>query len=152
MAEQRYLSLSPTKKVEYNDIFQYQFTSIGAGDTFNFLVSNGIANIQSVLVVPFISASANGTGTKKGVLSPSSSAGATPDPIPLTNFNILLSGVNLFLNNEDYDFEAFTHQLQSANQLNGNLTTGLTSGLIGRQRVPRTIPLLLRQLLPLPTK
>jgi hypothetical protein len=67
------------------------------------------------------------------VLSPSSSAGATPDPIPLTNFNILLSGVNLFLNNEDYDFEAFTHQLQSANQLNGNLTTGLTSGLIGRQ-------------------
>jgi hypothetical protein len=133
MAEQRYLSLSPTKKVEYNDIFQYQFTSIGAGDTFNFLVSNGIANIQSVLVVPFISASANGTGVKKGVLSPSSSAGATPDPIPLTNFNILLSGVNLFLNNEDYDFEAFTHQLQSANQLNGNLTTGLTSGLIGRQ-------------------
>ena len=133
MAEQRYLSLSPTKKVEYNDIFQYQFTSIGAGDTFNFLVSNGIANIQSVLVVPFISSAANGTGAKKGVLSPSSSAGATPDPIPLTNFNILLSGVNLFLNNEDYDFEAFTHQLQSANQLNGNLTTGLTSGLIGRK-------------------
>lgn len=131
MAEQRYLSLSPTKKVEYNDIFQYQFTGIGGGDTFNFLVSNGIANIQSVLVVPFLTSTAN-VG-KKGVLSPSSSAGATPDPIPLTNFNILLSGVNLFLNNEDYDFEAFTHQLQSANQLNGNLTNGLTSGLIGRK-------------------
>ena len=131
MAEQRYLSLSPTKKVEYNDIFQYSFTNIGAGETFNFLVSNGIANIQSVLVVPFLTASAN--GGIKGVLNPTSSAGATPDPVALTNFNILLSGVNLFLNNEDYDFEAFTHQLQSANQLNGNLTTGLTSGLIGRK-------------------
>jgi hypothetical protein len=136
MAEQRYLSLSPTKKIEYNDIFQYQFNNIGANDPFNFLVSNGIANIQSVLVVPFISASPtdnNGTGNLKSILSPFSSAGATPDPIPLSNFNILLSGVNLFLNNQDYDFEAFTHQLLSANQLNGNLTTGLTSGLIGRK-------------------
>ncbi len=131
MAEQRYLSLSPTKKVEYNDIFQYQFTNVAAGDSFNFLVSNGIANIQSVLVVPFLTASAN--VVRKGVLSPLGSAGATPDPIPLSNFNILLSGVNLFLNNEDYDFEAFAHQLQSSNQLNGNLTTGLTSGLIGRK-------------------
>lgn len=131
MAEQRYLSLSPTKKIEYNDVFQYQFNDIGAGSPFNFLVSNGIANIQSVLVVPFLSSSAN-VG-RRGVLSPFSSAGATPDPIPLSNFNILISGVNLFLNNEDYDFEAFTHQLQSANQLNGNLTTGLTSGLIGRK-------------------
>lgn len=131
MAEQRYLSLSPTKKIEYNDVFQYQFNDIGAGSPFNFLVSNGIANIQSVLVVPFLSASAN-IGLR-GVLSPYSSSGATPDPIPLSNFNILISGVNLFLNNEDYDFEAFTHQLQVSNQLNGNLTTGLTSGLIGRK-------------------
>jgi hypothetical protein len=140
MAEQRYLSLSPTKKIEYNDIFQYQFNGIGAEQPFNFLVSNGIANIQSVLVVPFIAAKVeaastlfNGVLGLKGVLSPFSSAGATPDPIPLSNFNILLSGVNLFLNNEDYDFEAFSHQLLSANQLNGNLTTGLTSGLIGRK-------------------
>lgn len=135
MAEQRYLSLSPTKKIEYNDVFQYQFNDIGSGSPFNFLVSNGIANIQSVLVVPFLSASANPSAVAglRGVLSPFSSAGATPDPIPLSNFNILISGVNLFLNNEDYDFEAFTHQLQSANQLNGNLTTGLTSGLIGRK-------------------
>tara|TARA_R110002153_G_scaffold115451_1_gene258637 strand:- start:2771 stop:3838 length:1068 start_codon:yes stop_codon:yes gene_type:complete len=136
MAEQRYLSLSPTKLIEYNDIFQYQFNGIGAGQPFNFLVSNGIANIKSVLVVPYISSdttTGNGTAGRKGLLSPLSTAGATPDPVCLSNFNILLSGVNLFLNNEDYDFEAFAHQLQSANQLNGNLTTGLTSGLIGRQ-------------------
>ena len=137
MAEQRYLSLSPTKLIEYNDIFQYQFNTIGAGQPFNFLVSNGIANIKSVLVVPFLTSdttgAGNGTAGRKGLLSPLSTAGATPDPVCLSNFNILLSGVNLFLNNEDYDFEAFAHQLQSANQLNGNLTTGLTSGLIGRQ-------------------
>ena len=95
LAEQRYLSLSPTKRVEYEDVFQYQFTGVNAGDTFNFLVSNGIADIQSVLVVPFLSASAN--GAMNPFLSPYGTAGATPDPIPLQQFNILLSGVNLFL-------------------------------------------------------
>jgi len=130
LAEQRYLSLAPTKRVEYEDVFQYQFTGVNAGDTFNFLVSNGIADIQSVLVVPFLSSSAN--NGMNPFLSPYSTAGATPDPIPLQQFNILLSGVNLFLENKEYDFQAFSHQLASSNQLNGGLTTGLGSGLIGK--------------------
>jgi len=95
LAEQRYLSLAPTKRVEYEDVFQYQFTGVNAGDTFNFLVSNGIADIQSVLVVPYLSASSN--GGINPFLSPYGTAGATPDPIPLQQFNIMLSGVNLFL-------------------------------------------------------
>ena len=130
LAEQRYLSLAPTKRVEYEDVFQYQFNGVNAGDTFNFLVSNGIADIQSVLVVPFLSSSAN--SNMNPFLSPYSTAGATPDPVPLQQFNILLSGVNLFLENEEYDFQAFSHQLASSNQLNGGLTTGLGSGLIGK--------------------
>jgi len=130
LAEQRYLSLAPTKRVEYEDVFQYQFNGVNAGDTFNFLVSNGISDIQSVLVVPFLSSSAN--DNMNPFLSPYSTAGATPDPVPLQQFNILLSGVNLFLENEEYDFQAFSHQLASSNQLNGGLTTGLGSGLIGK--------------------
>jgi len=130
LAEQRYLSLAPTKRVEYEDVFQYQFTGVNAGDTFNFLVSNGIADIQSVLVVPFLSSSAN--DGMNPFLSPYGTAGATPDPVPLQQFNILLSGVNLFLENSEYDFSAFSHHLASSNQLNGGLTTGLGSGLIGK--------------------
>ena len=136
LAEQRYLSLTPTKRVEYNDVFQYQFQSINAGANFNFLVTNGLPNIQSVLVVPFINSQAN--QVKTGVylstlLSPTTTSGGTPDPIPLSNFNILVSGVNLFLNNEQYDFEALNQELLGSNQLNGNLTTGLTSGLIDQE-------------------
>jgi hypothetical protein len=140
LAEQRYLSLTPTKKVEYNDVFQYQFNGIEKNAAFNFLVSNGLPNIQSVLVVPFISSSSNGAivapanaNNTNTLLSPITSSGGTPDPIPLSNFNILVSGVNLFLNNEQYDFEAFNQELISSNQLNGNLTTGLTSGLISQE-------------------
>ena len=137
LAESRYLSLAPTKKILYKDIFQYQFSNIATGN-FNFLVSNGIANICSVLVVPFISTSnqvttAAGAGGIKypSYLSPVCSSPASPDPIMLTSFNILVSGVNLFLNNENYDFEAFRCQLLQSNQINGSLTTGLASGLIG---------------------
>jgi hypothetical protein len=138
LAEQRYLQLAPTKKIEYNDVFQYQFDNVSGNNTsFNILVSNGIANIQSVLVIPFISASANGTTGISTLLSPTASSGGTPDPIVLTNFNIAVSGVNLFLNNEYYDYEAFNHELASANQLNGNLTTGLTSGLISEDDFSR---------------
>ena len=137
LAEQRYLSLTPTKKVEYNDFFQYQFSNVAPNTPFNFLVSNGLPNIQSVLVVPFINSAYNGVlnsaSNTTTLLSPITSTGGTPDPIPLSNFNILVSGVNLFLNNEQYDYEAFNQELISSNQLNGNLTTGLTSGLISQE-------------------
>jgi hypothetical protein len=142
LAEQRYLQLAPTKRVEYNDIFQYQFSNIAGNNTsFNILVSNGISNIQSVLIVPFLNSSANPVSTTPllldTVLSPFSTSGATPDPITLTNINIQISGVNLFLNNQYYDYEQFNQELKSSNQLNGSLTTGLASGLINENMFSR---------------
>ena len=141
IAEQRYLSLTPTKKVVYNDIFQYSFPSIGAGSPFNFLVSNGIPNLRGVLVVPLLPKVSNGNAvsgagdfsgiTTSSLYSPFCGTGGSPDPVAITNFNIQVSGRNLFINNTLYDFEAFYEQLVSSNQLNGSLTTGLTSGLIG---------------------
>ena len=124
----------------YNDIFQYSFPSVGAGSPFNFLVSNGIPNVRGVLVVPFLPKASNGkedgAGNYSGVstsslYSPFSASGGAPDPISFTNFNIQVSGKNLFINNLLYDYENFAEQLVSSNQLNGSLTTGLTSGLIG---------------------
>jgi len=141
IAEQRYLTLSPTKRVLYNDIFQYSFA--GVSSNFNLLVSNGIPNVRGVIVIPMISASSNGVsgngaGTYLGqvatssLLSPFSTTGATPDPIQITNFNIQVSGRNLFLQNLYYTYEQFQQQLVSSNQLNGSLTTSLSSGLIGK--------------------
>ena len=134
LSEQRYLSLVPTKKVIYRDIFGYQFDGIKGGNNFNFLVSNGLTNLRSVVVIPLISSTSNGKyneNTNVSTLrSPFTATGAMPDPIILSNFNIQVSGRNLFENNELYDFEQFKEQLSSANALNGNLTTGLTSGLI----------------------
>jgi hypothetical protein len=143
IAEQRYLSLTPTKKVMYNDIFQYSFDNIASGSPFNLLVSNGIPNIRSVLVVPLLAQAQNGiqstmTGatanrtliTSNTLLSPFTTTGGTPDPIAIGNFNIQISGKNLFINNLEYNYEAFIEQLVSSNQLNGSLTTSLGSGQV----------------------
>lgn len=143
IAEQRYLSLTPTKKIVYNDLFQYSFTGVASGQTFSFLVTNGIPNIRGILVIPLLPKASNGTAstyptgtalagvTTSSLLSPFSTTGGTPDPISLTNFQIQISGKNLFINNLQYDYETFYEQLISSNQLNGSLTTSLSSGLIG---------------------
>jgi len=141
LSESKYLSLAPTKRVLYKDVFQYQYTNVGAGQTFNFLASNGINRIKSVLVIPFINTStAGGLAVNTALNSfttPCSATPAMPDPIMLSNFNILISGVNLFISNTLYDFESFREHLMSANQLNGNLTTGLTSGQISEDDFSR---------------
>lgn len=59
--EQSYLSKS-VKEIVYNDNYQYQVLNVPGGTTFNSLITNGIANIQSVLVIPFYSSATNGTG------------------------------------------------------------------------------------------
>ena len=120
-------------------MFQYQFNNIGTAG-FNFLVSNGLPNLKSIVIMSFLPAAGNGVATAtaeyvstpvNSLLSPFASSGGTPDPISLTNLNIQISGKNLFNDNIQYDYQEFLHQFVSSNQLNGSLTTGLASGLIG---------------------
>lgn len=143
LSEQRYLNLSPTKKIVYNDIFYYTFPNIAGGSTFSFLVTNGLPNIRSVLCVPTLPKASNGTPvayptstvlngvTTNTLLSPFSTTGGTPDPISITQFQIQISGKNLFLTNLLYDYEVFAQQFSQSNSINGGLTTSLSSGLIG---------------------
>ena len=51
--------------------------------------------------------------------------------VTLGNFNIQISGQNAIYNTQRYTFEEFNNQLYGQNAVNGGLTDGLTSGLIG---------------------
>lgn len=157
--EQAYLS-SPVKQIKYTDVYQYQVQNITAGSTFNNLLTNGIANVKSVLILPFYSASTtavtavtygaiagaqvqtslnDNTGLKSGVpvfQSPFDPAGTGPtSPMCwITNFNVQVSGQNAIYNTQKYNFEQFNNQLYGQNAVNGGCTDGLTSGLIDRTR------------------
>ena len=138
LSEQRLLSLTPSKRVVYNDIFQFSFPNQSVNSPFNILVSNGIPNIRSVLVLPMLPSVSNGTSAggsflTSTILSPFCSTPSSPDPLIIQNFQIQISGKNLFINQQVYDFENFVEQLVSSNQLNGSLTTSLSSGLVSKQ-------------------
>ena len=146
--EQAYLS-SPIKHIKYTDVYQYQILGVGAGGQINNLVTNGIANIKSVLLIPFLSSVA-GAGTRAaGVMGTSSNSGflqgtpvyqspfdaagcGTTSPFcHITNFNVQISGQNAIYNLQKYGFEEFSNQLYGQYSVNGGLTDGLSSGLIG---------------------
>jgi len=149
--EQAYLS-TPVKQINYTDIYQYQITNVPTNGMINNLVTNGIANIKSILVLPFYSSTAGSgvTNLKSGVAfnsntnftqgipvfqSPYDPAGAGPtSPLcHITNFNVQISGQNAIYNLQKYGFEQFNNQFYGQNAVNGGLTDGLTSGLVGRQ-------------------
>jgi hypothetical protein len=129
--ETSYLS-SPIKKIVYEDIYQYQVLGQTPNQTFNNLITNGIANIKSVLVLPFYSNSYN-TASLRPIQSPLDPAGGGPtSPLSLlTQFNIQISGQNAIYNTERYSYEQFINQLYGQNAVNGGMTDGLTSGLVG---------------------
>lgn len=135
--EEAYLS-SPVKSIKYTDVYQYQVLNIGGGGSgqMNNLLTNGIANLKSVLLLPFYSASAGSanTGIPQGIpvyQSPFDPAGtgATSPLCLFSNFNVVISGQNSIYNTERYSFEHFNNQLYGQNAVNAGMTDGLTSGL-----------------------
>jgi hypothetical protein len=140
--EEAYLS-NPVKQIKYTDIYQYQVQNVTGGGQgqFNNLITNGIANIKSVLIIPFYSYGTN-SQTVNGVQtsqptpvyqSPFDTAGCgtTSPMVTLGNFNVQISGQNAIYNTQRYTFEEFNNQLYGQFAVNGGLTDGLTSGLIG---------------------
>ena len=135
--ESAYLS-SPIKQIKYTDIYQYQITNVPAlTGQVNSLLTNGIANIKSVLVLPFYAASSNNIiGAAASPLpayqSPYDPAGtgATSPLCLLTNFNVVVSGQNMIYNTQRYSWEQYLNQLYGVNSVDGGLVDGLSSGLV----------------------
>lgn len=135
--EQAYIS-SPIKKIIYEDIYQYQVNSVQSGGQINNLLTNGIANLRSVLILPFYATSqaahlvADGIPVYQSPYDPAG-CGCTSPLALLTNFNVVVSGQNMIYNTERYSFEQFINQTYGCNAINGGITDGLNSSLINQQ-------------------
>jgi hypothetical protein len=136
--EGAYLS-NAIRKIDYEDIYQYQVLNVTQGQNFNNLITNGIAGIKSVLVLPFHSASAQATTSQfNNLISPLQSCfdtagGGTTSPLTyLNNFNVVISGQNAIYNTQRYTYEAFLNQLNGQNSVNGNQIDGMGSGLVSQ--------------------
>jgi len=129
--ESAYLEAA-VKKIDYCDIYQYQVLNIASQGVVNQLISNGIAGVKSVLVLPFYTSAAN--GGVQPIQSPFEGAGAgsTSPLCLLTNFNVQLSGQNQIYNTQRYAYEQFQNQLYGHGAVSSGMMDGLTSGLVGK--------------------
>jgi hypothetical protein len=126
---------SPVKTIKYEDAYQYQVLNVAAGGQINQLISNGIANMKSILIVPILAKGAGGNElTIPSYQSPYDPAGcgATAPLVMLTSFNCVVSGQNTIYNSQRFAFQEYNNQLAGANGVNGGQTDGLTSGLISQ--------------------
>ena len=131
-----YISENQNKKICYTSVLYNQFNAISSGATFSALVQSGVSNIRGVLIIPFISASINGSCTGyTGIttfsqnLSPFDTAPSTTGPLSLTNLQCSVGGVNQLSTVLNYSFENFLEQVSIYEKINaGDL--GLSCGLI----------------------
>lgn len=122
--EESYLS-NMNKSVKYHDFYQYTIKNVGAGETFNQLVSNGISNLKSVLVVPFLHAENN-------------FANPFDDGLPqllghINSFNVLVGGSNVLHQDSRYTYQTFVNEFFNEFGVNGNQSRGIGSSLISFQ-------------------
>ena len=135
--ESAYISNS-VRKIQYEDIYQYQILSAKAGQQFNSLVTNGIAGLKSCLVIPFYNATASISNIGALAIPPFQSpfdpcgGGPTSPMAMINNFNVVVSGQNVLYNNQRYCYENFIQQLNGQNAINGNLVDGMGSSLISQ--------------------
>lgn len=120
----------PTSIVEYNDIYTYVVPEINAGQTFCHTLTTGIVDPQYVVVIPYPKTNGLaglGTSTYQSIFD---SAPGTSSGIIIRDFNVQIAGINVFPANQRYDFEQFNAELSKINAINGNMTLGLTSGIL----------------------
>ena len=133
--ETMYLSKLPTKVVKYQDFMSFQTLNVAAGGSFSQVLTNGITRVRKLIGIPQISGSFNYAGpnlTISPLASPFTSSPATSTGQSITNFNVLLSGVQLYNQNYNYSIEHFYQELRKINSTNGGSSIGMSSGLLSQ--------------------
>lgn len=119
------------KTVTYTDLFYYRVSNIASGSTINNLITNGLVNIQNVIIVPTYTSGGNGGVGYAPYQSVFASEPATTSPLAcIGNFNLQIAGINSFQIAEQYDFSQFEDEFQHQHSLNAGLINGLTSGQV----------------------
>ena len=131
-----YIQENRSKYIEWDDVYATRVT-VPATQTFNYNITNSLAGIHSIVIIPFIASTDHGLVDGQVVspfspaISPFTTEPATTSPLlSISQFNVQLAGENVLSNLLNYTFEEFLEQLAPAHSINGGHSLGLSSGLI----------------------
>jgi hypothetical protein len=129
--EKQYLSLGQ-KTVLYEDVYIQNVKNVAPGNAFQVLLTNSLSRMKRLVIVPMLSAHAASNGELIPAPQEScfSSEPSTCSPCFIKDFNVQLSGSNVYQQNIQFKYEHFLNELNGAYGVNGNLETGICSSLI----------------------
>jgi hypothetical protein len=105
---------TPTARVPFKNVITKNILNIDANGVIDTTITNGIANPIRLIIVPVLSATANGVGTNlySPLISPFTTEPATCSPYSLSDFNIEIAGKPVFNGKElKYTHEHFKYEL-----------------------------------------
>ena len=130
-----YIQENRSKYIEWDDVYATK-VSVGDTQTFNYNITNSLAGIHAIVIIPFIASTVHGlsdvvTSAFSPAWSPFATEPATTSPLlSISQFNVQLAGENVLANLVNYTFEEFLEQLAPSHAINGGHSLGLSSGLI----------------------
>ena len=127
--------LAPSSRfqtVKYLDWYQQPILSVAAGSSFSQTLTTALPNVACLFMVPFQGANLYLNAACPQFQSPFDTAPATTLPFgfnALQNFNVQVSGQNVFNINQSYTFDNWVQEVQKV-ALNAGLDKEITSGLL----------------------
>lgn len=129
--ERNYLSMGQ-KKITYEEVFMTRLRA--KSGNFQDVLTNSLSRMQRLIMVPVLSASDNGTRQIDPQGSPFASEPATASPNFIRDFNVQLSGSNVYKQNVSFKYETFLNEMAGVFGVNSNQQTGLNSSLIDQKK------------------
>jgi hypothetical protein len=133
--EERILS-NRVQKIRYLDWYQQPIINISNGASYSQVLTTALTNVKACIILPFQNGSSGLFNSFTGSQWQScfDTAPATTIPggmLAFQNFNIQVSGINVFNLNANYDYDIWAQEVQRLG-LNGAMSKELSSGLIDR--------------------
>jgi hypothetical protein len=128
-SEQQYLGKG-LQTIIYNDLYVQHVKGIKTN--MQVLLTNSLARMQRMIIVPLMSkyTPVGGVNVDSPIESCLSTEPATCSPLFLSDFNVQLSGSNIYQQNIQYKYEHFLNELNGKFGVNANMESGLCSSQI----------------------
>lgn len=121
----KFNEVNRSKKIVHRQFTVNTFNGVTSGSTENRLIQAGIKNPLSVIVVPYLAATA---AYVEQFRSPFDTFPATLSPVQLSNLQVSVGGRNYLANQLNYSYDVFLQQINAHDNL-GLSDLGINQGL-----------------------